>query len=206
MFPGMNPRDVQKAMKRMGIKQVEIPASEVIIRCDDKNIVIYNRTDKANEQFFSSQTGKMNRDANVTSLLLNDGYGYTYSKVKLQQAEYKTLEIFDTSKKRGFQFKSIITYWQDAQHNSKIMHKLMFFIFVSLIPLLSVYLIASFTMINPRYQANHSFLVIFLSTLFFYAIASTLQKWGTLPILIGSVIVIMLLGQWLFKRRVSRYF
>ena len=171
-----------------------------------QNIVIYNRTDKANEQFFSSQSGKMNRSDNVASLQLNDGYGYTYSKVKLQQAEYKTLEIFDNSKKSGFQFKSVISYWQDVKHNSKIMHKLLFFIFVSLIPLLSVYLVAAFTMINPRYQANHSFLVIFLSTLFFYAIASTLQKWGTFPMLVGSVLVILILGQWLFKKRVTKYF
>ena len=171
-----------------------------------QNIVIYNRTDKANEQFFSSQSGKMNRNENVASLLLNEGYGYTYSKVKLQQAEYKTLEIFDTSQKKGFQFKSVLSYWQEAAHNSKTMHKLLFFIFISMIPMLSVYLVASFTMINPRYQANHSFLVIFISTLFFYAIASTLQKWGTIPMLISSVIVIMIMGQWLFKKRVSKFF
>ncbi|MGB5506609.1 MAG: LptF/LptG family permease [Sulfurovum sp.] len=171
-----------------------------------QNIVIYNRTDKTNEQFFSSHTGKLNRNEDVTSLLLNDGYGYTYSEIKLQQAEYKTLEIFDNAKKKGFEFKSILSYWQEAQHNSKIMHKLLFFIFVSLIPVLSVYLVASFTMINPRYQPNRSFTVIFVSTLFFYAIASSLQKWGTLPILGISVIVIMILGQWLFKKRVSKYF
>jgi len=79
-----------------------------------QNIVIYNRTDKANEQFFSSQSGNMNRNQNVASLLLNEGYGYTYSKVKLQQAEYKTLEIFDTSQKKGFKFKSVLSYWQEA--------------------------------------------------------------------------------------------
>jgi len=171
-----------------------------------QNIVIYNRTDKANEQFFSSQSGNMNRNQNVASLLLNEGYGYTYSKVKLQQAEYKTLEIFDTSQKKGFKFKSVLSYWQEAATNSKMMQKLLFFIFISLIPLLSVYLVASFTMINPRYQANHSFLVIFISTLFFYTIASTLQKWGTIPMLISSVIIIMILGQWLFKKRVSKFF
>jgi len=171
-----------------------------------ENIVIYNRTDKANEQFFASETGKLNRTENVTSLQLNKGYGYTYSEVKLQQAEYKTLEIFDSSIKRGYQFKTILSFWQDAAHSSKIKQKLIFFIFVSLIPLLSVYLVAAFTMINPRYQGNHSFIVIFANTLFFYAIASSLQKWGTFPLLAGSVIIIMILGQWLFKRRVSRYF
>ncbi len=170
------------------------------------DIVIYNRTDKTNEQFFSSQTGQLNHNENVTSLLLHKGYGYTYSDTKLQQAEYETLEIFDKSQKKGFQFKSIISYWSDAQNNKKIMHRMLFFIFISLIPLLSVYLVASFTMINPRYQSNRSFLVIFITTLFFYTIASSLQKWGT-PLILGiSVILIAIFGQWLFKKRVSKYF
>lgn len=42
MFPGMNPRDVQKAMKRLGIKQEEIDAEVVIIKTADKDIVIRN--------------------------------------------------------------------------------------------------------------------------------------------------------------------
>jgi len=42
MIPGMNPRDMQKVMKRMGIKQVELDASEVIIKMSDKDLVISN--------------------------------------------------------------------------------------------------------------------------------------------------------------------
>ncbi len=42
MIPGMNPRDIQKAMKRMGIKQEEIDATEVIIKTSDKEIIINN--------------------------------------------------------------------------------------------------------------------------------------------------------------------
>ncbi|MEW5897027.1 MAG: nascent polypeptide-associated complex protein [Nanoarchaeota archaeon] len=42
MFPGMNPRKMQQMMKQLGIKQVEIPAKEVIIRTDDKEIIIAN--------------------------------------------------------------------------------------------------------------------------------------------------------------------
>jgi len=40
MFPGMNPRKMQAMMRKMGIQQVEIPANEVIIKTDDKEIVI----------------------------------------------------------------------------------------------------------------------------------------------------------------------
>lgn len=38
----MNPRDMQRAMKRLGIKQEEIDAREVIIRTSDKEIIIQN--------------------------------------------------------------------------------------------------------------------------------------------------------------------
>jgi len=40
MIPGMNPRDMAKAMKRLGIKQEEIDATEVIIKLADKDILI----------------------------------------------------------------------------------------------------------------------------------------------------------------------
>ena len=42
MFPGMNPRKMKQAMKRMGIQQQEIEATEVIIKTADKEIIITN--------------------------------------------------------------------------------------------------------------------------------------------------------------------
>ena len=40
MMPGMNPRKMAQMMKRMGIAQEDIAANEVIIKCDDKEIII----------------------------------------------------------------------------------------------------------------------------------------------------------------------
>ncbi len=42
MIPGMNPRKMNQMMKRMGISQNEVDATEVIIRTPDKEIVISN--------------------------------------------------------------------------------------------------------------------------------------------------------------------
>jgi len=42
MFPGMNPRQMQQMMRKMGVQQVEIPATEVIIKTEDKDLVIVN--------------------------------------------------------------------------------------------------------------------------------------------------------------------
>jgi len=42
MFGGINPKQMQGMMKKMGISQEEINASRVIIECEDKNIIIKN--------------------------------------------------------------------------------------------------------------------------------------------------------------------
>lgn len=42
MIPGMNKRQMQKAMKKMGINQEQIDASEVIIRLADRDLIIRN--------------------------------------------------------------------------------------------------------------------------------------------------------------------
>lgn len=42
MIPGMDPRAMKMAMKKLGMKQEEIEATEVIIRTADKELVISN--------------------------------------------------------------------------------------------------------------------------------------------------------------------
>jgi len=42
MFPGIDPRLVKQAMKKMGLKQEEIDAEMVVIRTKDKKIIIEN--------------------------------------------------------------------------------------------------------------------------------------------------------------------
>lgn len=42
MFGNINPKQIQGMMKKMGIAQVDINASRVIIECPDKKIIIDN--------------------------------------------------------------------------------------------------------------------------------------------------------------------
>ncbi len=170
------------------------------------DLVIYNRTDMKNEQFFAAKKGKMNKNNGQTSLLLYNGFGYTYSKDHLQQAEYKTLEAFDSVKPQSFHFENIIAYWKKAAGDSRIMHRLFFFLYVSLIPILALYMVSAFTMINPRYQENHAFTIIFGTTLLLYLTASSLEKWGTPLLLVAAVILTVAAGYLLFQKRVARYF
>jgi len=170
------------------------------------DVVIYNRSEEDTEQFFASQRGKLNHAPNVSSLRLNDGYGYTYTEKQLQQAQYESLEMYDGIQKEAYHFEDIVSHWAKASTDEKRMHRVLFFIFVSLIPLLSVYLVASFTMINPRYQENRAFLTMFVTSLSLYMTASALEKWGTVLSLGMSIVFTLVLGYTLFIKRVSRYF
>lgn len=42
MIPGVNPRQMRQMMKRMGVQQQEIPATQVIIRTQDAEFVFEN--------------------------------------------------------------------------------------------------------------------------------------------------------------------
>ena len=42
MFPKINPRQLEKAMKQMGVKQEDIEATEVVIKTKEKELVIKN--------------------------------------------------------------------------------------------------------------------------------------------------------------------
>lgn len=42
MMPGINPRQVQQMMRKMGIQQQDIAATEVIIKTETKEIIITN--------------------------------------------------------------------------------------------------------------------------------------------------------------------
>lgn len=171
-----------------------------------QNMVIYNKTQSDQEQFFSSNTGQLLHKNDTTSLKLIDGYGYTYSPDSLQEAEYQSLEVFRPSSYTPIDFITVKRYWFEALKDKKRLNKGLFYFFISLIPLLSVYLIAAFTIINPRYQTNHTNLTIFAVTMVLYLIASLLQKNGSFAMLFISSIVLWIAGRWLFEKRVARYF
>ncbi len=42
MLPNIDPRQMKRVMKQMGIKQEEIDANQVVIKCNDRDIVIDN--------------------------------------------------------------------------------------------------------------------------------------------------------------------
>ncbi len=76
MLPtGVNPKQMKKMMKRMGIKLDEINAEEVIIRCVDRDIVIKNpqvvKTNVSGQEMFQV-VGDVSEEAGEVALDISE--------------------------------------------------------------------------------------------------------------------------------------
>jgi lipopolysaccharide export system permease protein len=171
-----------------------------------QKMVIYNQDKNNSDQIFSANSGDIEKKNGIFSLTLNDGKGYTFTPDTVQQIDYDKLQVFDALSRSNYNFEEIGKYWQRASTDDQRKRRMLFFIFVSLMPLLSIYIVASFAIINPRYQKNRSFVIIGSTLALFYSLASILNKVGTTAMVVVMVVLSGYLGYWLFQRTASRYF
>ncbi len=69
MMPNLNPKQLEQAMKKLGVKQVKIDSYEVVIKTRDKNLVIKNPdVTKVNMMGQESLqiTGDIEEETNIT--------------------------------------------------------------------------------------------------------------------------------------------
>ncbi|CUV66416.1 conserved membrane hypothetical protein [Sulfurovum sp. enrichment culture clone C5] len=171
------------------------------------DIVIYNPSAKKGEQIFLAKNGKIVNDPKSQGyFMLEDGFGYTYDKEKLRQAKFKQLIAYDTSNKNDMSFQNIKEYWSNSLKDTKEKNRIFFFIFISLMPIITLYAVASFSIIHSRYQSNNSYIVIFAISLITYMYASFLEKYGNIFLLMLGILVITIGGKMLFKHRVEKVF
>ena len=169
-------------------------------------VVIYNKKKEGKEQIFAAKNGEVKQDEIPYSLILENGYGYTYDKDKLMQVNYESLQVFDNVKIANYTLDSIIEYWKKAVRYEGLFEDVLFFLFISLIPLSSLYLIAAFTMIHSRYDTNISFLVIFIIALIYYSLASIIKENGSILLTLLLSLSLGLVGRYIFQKKVARFF
>ena len=171
-----------------------------------KETVIYYQDDNHTDQILSADSGEMLNKDGIFSLILYNGKGYTFDSDTVRETTYKKMQTYDAMGNRNMQLYGVGDYWKQSMTDKQRKQKMLFYFFISVIPLLSLYMIAAFSIINPRYQKNHSFIVIGVIAALFYFLASLLDKYGTTWMLAAFAISSLLLGVWLFHRLVNRYF
>ena len=171
-----------------------------------RDIVIYTKEKGKSDRLFIAKEANIDNSNSLISLILNRGTGYTFDKKSLKMVEYEQMKIFQKIKGKSYTYRDIQEYWKKYSKNPKKKGKILFFIFISLIPIIALYIVASFSIINPRYQKSYAYPVLGLTIILLYVIATLLQKHGTPLTLSISLLSVTIIGLALFHYKVTRYF
>lgn len=86
MMPGMNPKQMKSMMKQMGMQMVEIEASEVVIKCADKEIVI-SKPQISKVKAMGQETFQIVGEISERSLAIAEKFTDADVKMVAEQAE-----------------------------------------------------------------------------------------------------------------------
>ena len=170
------------------------------------DIVIYNKDKTHNDQLFMAKSANIKNENAVVTLTLNDGSGYTFDANSLKEINYEKMQVFQNLNTKEYTYHNIYDYWKKLSLDSDDRRKILFFIFISFIPLIALYIIAAFSIINPRYQKNYAYQILGVTTIGLYSIATLLKSQGNYMALIVAIVLTSILGLFLFRQNVQRYF
>ncbi len=170
-----------------------------------KDVVIYNKDKDHSDQLFMAKSATINNHNALVTLTLNSGSGYTFGKDNLKEINYEQMQLFQTLSSKEFTYTNIIQYWTELSKTWRT-GRILLFIYLSLIPIITLYIVASFSIINPRYQKNYAYQVLGVTTIGIYAVATLLEKSGTPITLLISIIFTFIIGVVLFRKNVQRLF
>lgn len=171
-----------------------------------KDIVIYKKDAEFSDQLFIAKEANFQNKNSIVTLTLRDGAGYTFSKDALKKIDYESMKVYKNLKTKAFTYNNIIEYWRKLSLNKKKKSRIFFFIFASLIPILSLTIIASFSIINPRYQKNYAYHVLALTTIGLYSFGIILRTKGDFFMFFTFSFLTLIFGFYLYKRFVLRFF
>lgn len=172
------------------------------------DVILFNKN-KNEEILIGAKSAELINDNGLLRLHLTSGEGYSYSKDKFTQINFKNMFINDTLVTTQLQYKTPIDYWfstTSKRDKAKKQKAFITNILLSFLPIFSLFLVASIGIVHIRHQSGKVYLHIFIGIVIYYISASTLQKnleFYTLPI----VSLVWLIGTFLIYKKaiLSKY-
>jgi len=170
-----------------------------------EDVVVFSLSNEE-EQLFISNHAIIESFEGDTAFKMIDGKGFRYSPSQIDEIYYDEMTIFQSSIASDKEFIAIDEYWNDLFQNSKKLEKFKQSLYIALMPILTLFAIASFTIIHPRYQKSQLFATLVVTIVSYLTLMNLLSKNATIGVGLGVFIILQLLTFLLFKKRVLRYF
>jgi lipopolysaccharide export system permease protein len=141
-----------------------------------EKVFLFNKKQKE-EILIAAKKAQVINDAGILRLKLTNGQGYSYSTEKFSQINFKTMLINDTMKTDLLNYKKPLDYWLSKEGSGRKKHLLIRNTLMSLFPLVTLFLVVSFGVVQVRHQKSKIYLFMFLTILFYYAGLLALEKY-----------------------------
>lgn len=155
-------------------------------------VFLFNKKQEE-EILIAAKKAKVINNSGILRLKLIDGEGYSYSKEKFSQINFKTMLINDTLKADLTTYKQPLQYWLSKENAGRKKHLFIKDTLLSLFPMITLFLIASIGIVQVRHQKSKVYLYLFLTIVLYYGITIGLEKmfqYYTIPVVALSWLII----------------
>lgn len=170
-----------------------------------KDVVLFASDGKDKRVIFMADEANIENNKSRFAMNLYNGTADTFSTDKIESIKYKKMSLYKYPINR-INLKYLQKRWSNIYKNKADMSNFTYNVFLSLSPVIVLMIIAAYSIINPRYEQSHTYLVSFAISIAIYAIATFLRKHGTPSMLVLFTLSIILLGAMLFQYRTRRNF
>jgi len=164
-----------------------------------KKVFLFNKKEKE-EILIAAKKAKVINDSGVLRLKLINGEGYSYSKEKFSQINFKTMLINNRILTDLHPYQKPLDYWRSKILHKKKKHLLIRNTLLSLFPIVTLFFVVSFGIVQVRHQKSKIYFLMFLTILFYYGGLLSIEKYlgyYTIPV----VAIFWLLISYLYYRK-----
>ena len=135
------------------------------------------KTENKKDQFIVSQTAVLDNDKGSLSFKLNEGKAFIIDNKEFNQIDFKSMYINDSvSDTKIDVFTNPYEYWKNNIQKNIDIDELVFYILISLFPLLSLFLVITFGYFNPRYEKNRAVFYTLISIVLYYVLIKSISN------------------------------
>jgi len=138
-------------------------------------VFLFNKKQKE-EILIAAQRAELINDSGILRLKLNNGEGYSYSKEKFTQINFKTMFINDTLVTNLYEYKSTFNYWFSNERAKAKKKMFIMDTLFSFFPIISLFLALSIGIVHARHGKPQVYLFLFLGIIIFYGATIGLQS------------------------------
>ena len=151
------------------------------------NVKLFNNDLNKKDVFVDAKNAVLGNVNGNLNLMMNDGKAYIFKTNQIDQITFQTMSFNDSLENSSMiQFNNVVDYWSKASYDEKRAKDLAFYILISFLPFVSLLIIFSISVFNPRYEHNYAIFYSLILIVLFYSLTYYL----TTKIQLGAIFII----------------